>query len=192
MTVTKFFPLKAGQRGNCPDRQCTTPGWCSLLETSVRKLHIYNFSGPDICMWCSMQPSLCSQKGLCWKLSWKWSHGGLWFDVYSPTWVCLTPPEGNDFLSARDVFRSSSPHCVEGVAWGRCEGCRPQLCSASCTQDTAAECTIPLHVCLGELRLWTLPVQPAQFLWGKIGCVCVSTLNSWDIKKLLNFWPLGL
>lgn len=83
MTVTKFSPLRAGQRGNCPDRQCTTPGWCSLLETSVRKLHSYNFLGPDTCMWCSVQPSLCSQKGLCWKLFWKWSHGGLWFDVYS-------------------------------------------------------------------------------------------------------------
>lgn len=106
------------------------------------------------------------------------------------SWVCRTLPEGNDFLSARDVAQSSSPHCAKGVAWGRCEGCRSQLCSASCTQDPAAECTIPLHVCLGELRIWTLPVQPAQFLWGKIGCVGVSNLKNWDIKKLLNFWPL--
>lgn len=96
-------------------------------ETLVNKFHICKFSWSDASLWCSVQLSLCCQRGS----SWKWFGPpmeaiGL---MYVATQVSLMLLEGNKLSRARDATQNSLPHCVGSTVWRRGEGYRPQLYS---------------------------------------------------------------
>lgn len=184
--IPKFSPPKAGWRGHCPNRQCTAPGWCRCWGTSVKKLHIYKFSGPNACVWCLVQPSLCSQKGMFWTQFWKSSRGGLCCDVYSHP---AQPRAAWRQWRPHSQGRCSSPCWAGDIAWGWGEGCRPQRCSPGRTQDAAAECTItPTDV------LWGAEYGPSQLspqsFYGARPDVSVPVLLKTGVSKSL--WISGL
>lgn len=127
MALHKLSASKAGWRGNCPDRWCT-----SHWETLVKKIHIRKFSGANSCLLCLLQPTLCSQK-ICAGKGFGNDSTGAFAGMCTATWDSPMLPEGNDFPTARDAAQSSLT-CYIGTLLGEVvkdidSSCDPQLYS---------------------------------------------------------------
>lgn len=126
-------------------------------ETLVKKLHSHKFSWPNASLWHLMQPRLYSQKGSHWK--WFGPPTDAFDLMYVATQVSPSLPEGHNLLRARDAAQDSVPHCAGSNAWGRGEGCRPQLLSTAMLRTSFRVHHI-LQVHLGELRGCILSKKP--------------------------------
>lgn len=110
------------------------------------------------------------------------------FDLMcTATWVSPTLPEGNHFLTDRDA--AQRPAVLEASPGEGVKDGDPIYAAPAILRTLLQSALYPLQTCLGDLRVWTLPVQTPNFYWARSDMSVLVLLKSGVSKRL---WISGL